>query len=525
VEGDNSIFNAEVGHKEPIKNADLRNYFNHGGVMYFVILKEGIRPIILYKMLLPVDIIEITEGKLEQNEISVMMEIFPLEPQKILGVLSKFIQNRKLQYPLTREDYYKSKSLFQSGNFSSINIHPGLLKTEQNYLQSLTANSQYLYFRVADLPAEFSVGKVHDIVLTEKFDCRISVKGKTYFTEATRSYRNGKLFIEFGNLFSFEIVEPDSSGIGTTEIKYSPLGTIRERLLWDNFLLDLSKNEQFEIEGVQIQVGGVSGKGIKEIEEEIELLNKVNDVLQHFGVNNDIAFSELPAKEANILIELAICFSENRRPVFAKKETLVQRLVFGETRISALSEPRESGWPYKDLFSVSYTVGISNDEYLEPIPISLFLIVNDHEVFLSDNYNEDFVFNDIERTENNDVTLFWKNKFLLMLLSGYDVTSNNRLLDLAHKVAKHLCEVNFSVTSQLNLYQTIRRSRKFTDSEVEVIRVILENSKRKPNSDIPSSIACQLLLENKHQALALLDTLPIEEKEAFLSLPISSFFN
>ena len=74
-------------------------------------------------------------------------------------------------------------------------------------------------------------------MLTEKFDCRISVKGKTYFTEATRSYRNGKLFIEFGNLFSFEIVEPDSSGIGTTEIKYSPLGTIRERLLWDNFLL------------------------------------------------------------------------------------------------------------------------------------------------------------------------------------------------------------------------------------------------------------------------------------------------
>ena len=39
-----------------------------------------------------------------------------------------------------------------------------------------------------------------------------------------------------------------------------------------------------------IQVGGVSGKGIKEIEEEIELLNKVNDVLQHFGVNNDIVF-------------------------------------------------------------------------------------------------------------------------------------------------------------------------------------------------------------------------------------------
>ena len=38
---------------------------------------------------------------------------------------------------------------------------------------------------------------------------------------------------------------------------------------------------------------------------------------------------------------------------------------------------------YKDLFSVSYTVGISNDEYLEPIPISLFLIVNDHEVFLA----------------------------------------------------------------------------------------------------------------------------------------------
>lgn len=525
VKGHNSVFNVEAGHKEPIKYADLRNYLNHGGVMYFVVLNECISPIILYKMLLPVDIIEITEGKSEQNTISVKMEVFPLEPKEILSLLSKFIDNRKPQYPLTREDYYKSKSIFQSGNFSSFNFHPGLVEAEHNYLQILTANPQYLYFRVADLPAEFSIGKVHDIVLTEKFDCRISVKGRVYFTEATRCYRSGKIFINFGNLFSFQLNEPDFTGVGTTELKYKPMGTISERLVWDNFLLDLSKNKQFEIEGMQIQIGGVSAKSIAELEKEIQMLKKVNDVLQYLGVKNDVTFSKLPDNEANILIELAICFSENRRPAFAKKGTLIQRFVFGDTRISVLSDPEETGWPYKDFFSVSCPIAIFSDEYSEPISISPFLIVNDYEMFLCDNYDEAFVLNDIKRVKNNEATLSWKNKFLLMLLSGYDATSKKQLLDLANKVSEHLYEADHSVISQLNLFQTIRRSRKFTDSEIKDIRDILDNSEHEPKSNTTSMIACHLLLENKDQALRLLKNLSLDEREAFLSYPISSFFD
>lgn len=138
-----------------------------------------------------------------------------------------------------------------------------------------------------------------------------------------------------------------------------------------------------------------------------------------------------------------------------------------------------------------------------------------------DNLRLQSVIDDFKRIEPQQCTADQGNLVMLELLKAYDTTQDLDFLEAAKQMFFWLETVQYieEEVMTLNLLQIIRRERVLHHTEKQKLFSIVSKSKA-----LRSRIGALILLDETAEATKLLDNLPKEERDTFISFPIYSFY-
>ena len=141
------------------------------------------------------------------------------------------------------------------------------------------------------------------------------------------------------------------------------------------------------------------------------------------------------------------------------------------------------------------------------------------EVIVGLNIDEKNLFDELKICTKNNETITFINYLMMEFIKAYDLSENNKYLNIASRINKLLRKQRCFYSEELykiNNYQILKRRKKELDKE-EKNRITIMKVK---TEDTSIKIACCLLLEQYDEFTVLFKDLTKEEQELFRSWAI-----
>ncbi|MBR4156522.1 MAG: hypothetical protein IKU01_07470 [Bacteroidales bacterium] len=509
-------FPSETSYSIPVVN--LKNYLKEGGAVFFKVLVKKLNSEIYVSFLTKERIEKLLSGikTQKQKTIALKLEKKPETVDVLLSNLRRiFLQKSRPLIDLSAIQGKKNVTFKFSVKKPTKDVDP---------LAYLASQPVDIMLSIGDLPCEFFVkdgpSRLKFVAVSHS---KISIEGKTYYTEFKKEYDEKELRILVGRSCVISIEEQEENFSVRFSFTFKP-STIDENISELEFLLAVKKYEYICFDSFKIN---------------LDEFEKSNDISDHWrttlkfwqDVKNlflnlqlplDLDFKDLTEREEsdlNILIN-ALLYNQkinanvdgNRFYDFKIRELIIRvaSLKYNDNTIRLFD--------INDLESVY--VDSNNKPRMLPASSSIFEMKE-----LPDNIRFSNLVETYKQFEKkNDEVVLRANLDLLNMLNHYDKKPDEKLLNAAYELSKWLKnkrtnKLPNATAAILNYLQTIKRMNTgFSKYEKRLLNGIV------PKDD-SERFACCLLNDDIKGATKYFRQLPKKVQDEFKQMPIYHFMN
>lgn len=496
--------------------ADLINYQNNGGVLFFVVDIETNK--VFYSELLPIKIGNILQDKTKRpKSISVELDEFPTNPMAIELLIKKFCEHSDKQRA--------SKGRIIDFNEKAIELNGGsCFKGELNLIKEknsiyLSEKSTYLYKQNKDgsiLP--LNIVKIAKITKTQKLDIYIDDKlWKNLSVQSVVTQKNEQPYLLINdNIYIYyneTVKEP---------LKFILRGKISNLKVSGELMYLINQGCEVKLENWGIF------KMCPDVEQKInfngfykELMAVVN-VLEYLGISDIVSYEQLTEDDINVLLWMSERIADPKKSF--KEDTIeaaIELHQFSSFQVVTLFV-KDSSQNIWILNPFGFPFGISKDNKDDSLIYPLFIFLGEEELEFANNLNYDIM---LECITTYTFKIGCSEEiigFILRALLVVDRTKNECLLNVVTCLAKRLYEFEKTIINLINYLQCIRREREVTQEEADSLLNLFEENNDK---SLVFECAIALILKDKYKYHRWYKQLDSKDKKVFDSYPIKYLEN
>lgn len=495
--------------------SDLNNYRFNGGVLFFVVgITETFERKVYYKDLLPYELAEIISRKKEQKTCAITLKEMPIDSNKAARMIRRFIRNSREQFsttPLHPIGLSEYLTKYNEGNVLSFTVDfPDMFET-----------STWLYSSPkAQLHIKEPIGKIRIVEMgVRDSSLEVYVRDKCYFDMATVAKRTHGFVIYLGECIEI-YVEDDKKA----NYKFMHKGTIDDVLNGLHFFLDFMQGGEIKIIsksfGEQFIYNGTtdSEQYITEIQSDIECYTYVKELLLKLNVRKIIHVNDFSMDDLRFLCKMYKYIVKNETQVVTpdmRSEIKVYKVGSLTLAFVFINQGNQGQW--LDFFDYTKFTFLLTDTNEGTFKSSFFLRLQKQHFLKWNNINYFAIEESIRRIPTNDFNCVNTNMLLLEMLSAYDESLNQELLQSVINISRYLQERRNETVYILNYFQAICRQRPLNMDERE--RIIMLRQQENDNATLAGISA---ILGNKEEYELHLSKLSPELRQQFLSYPINN---
>ena len=526
--------------KYSISLTDLKNYQKNGGSIFFVVYFDkdsGEVKQIYYVSLLPFKIRELIKNKqVNKGALSVKLKKFPTNSKDITEIFLNFYNNAQKQIsyadkvtPSVLE--LKNQGVLESISFSYISLdkdNDNIL----NYPKVFDGKELYFYANIkggiAPIPVEYH-SEISNLHISSSDDVIISVNGVVYYNKIIRIITADKIIIKIGT--SVTLIEPNTTDFKDiseekVQVDVKLKGNLNDRIASLEFLLSMFEFERFEMDGHIIHVefpdDELKKLNLSRCSDVLEGYKRALAVLKKLNVEKTLYMDKMNSEDYQKL-NLLIRAIEDGTPIKNESEDwpfAVNLNIANLRLLMSCKKTAEHLYSIDDFFSKQ--VDVSFRENNKFITASQYSMMKEKDFLSVDNLNLQSIINDFKRISPHRMVVENGNMVMLEMLKAYDSSNNEKFL-LAAKSMLEWLESNSDKIDKsiitINKYQILRRGRQLLFAEKYELYKIIEQTQ-----EITYKIGAFILLDEHDEAKSLLDTMPKDAKNEFISYPIFKFF-
>lgn len=508
---DESLLNRK-GITYPVEYKNLRNYFNDGGVCYFVIAisDDGERTAIFYNTLTPIKLQSLLKGtdkkESDQKKSISLNRLKDGDKNELFRVLMQYGHDSSEQG--AKELIRKSISLEDIGKIDSIRATI-FASDGESIVQEVAKGETCLFghLKEADIwiPFAYDTQMQMEFVMWMKRNESFKIDEKIY-------YNDFEIRKNSDQTFSIKLSENLIINTGRSKFDFKPMTELDQVIKDIHFLEAIPFGKAFYADEHKVCE-------YADVCFEDKFQNMLNDFKQlqlavsKFAIKLNKRIDDFTDKDWDAIDELLKIYQGKIRP---KKETawhiwwwqdkvIPFFLAFDSNGEICV----ENGVCFKHL---KMSIGTKNERYVVPAFITF---KRDIWEKLYD-VDENIFLEELEMAEFNKVTEADFTQLFIEILSAYDVVRCEKYYNIAKKISDKLLDVSPTEAYLIiNKLQLIKRKRSLTEDELQELESIEANS-----SDKKVICAVNILLENRRRAEKILNEMASEDKKVFLTYPI-----
>lgn len=499
---------------------DLRNYYNEGGVIFFVceVMENG-NVEVFAKVLLPLDLKLLIDGCGQQKTTTISLNHIK-NSKTLTSVCNHFLKEQRRQ-PVG----HIGKHSFHSGKFDKFTVSRISFTPSED--QSTFVNHE-MYFYGVDGDIEFPIGLVKFDEFGTESTTHIEINGVSipYNYKFSEMSETDEIILEHSFLISYN---RKTESVKFKILKFHTLESYQKILL----LLEKFKKE----ESLSLLDGAITITDLKwnngdyaEIEEEITWLRNMTSVYDKIGIPHHYVSKGTKVNLNDYLQNLSEAFIDGNYDSVIKKYPSDVGMLYinlGEDSILTFYSPNEveklqsvAGESFKNK-----EISLGFDETSKKFSVSPFLLVDPEGLLTVANVTLKLVKDSFQPDSHvyNEFTFQRTNQFCLECLNTYDKTALEDYLFLAETIYDHLLLSEIVVDdyniSSINYYQTLyRKNKKLSEEHLKHIVEIKENPENVEN--IMLKLCCNILLNNELESKHYYNKLDLQQIEDFIAFPI-----
>lgn len=393
-----------------IEVADLNNYLNHNGAIFFVIyVDENGAYKIYYDTLTPLKIRRILKGRESQKTISIHLQSFPENNKKeAVDIFFTFTLDMEMQLPkndITLEDVFKRKV----PGFDTFNISYRGIKYKNDSFEYFLSHPTTVSLKNSYTGIAFPVDTIFLQSIGSKHNEPICIAGIKYYDSfETIRQKDKNLILKFGKSFTYNLQVFDNVIKGN--FHYDIKGNLAERIKDTRFILAYLKHKEFEIgahKGFHLTDEQIKAVDIQYFENNLHLLEKIDELLNKLKITTTLDYDKISAKNEKTFVELintillgATCIPENPDMLYKIQLANISILLVANKIddshykiINYFSDENkiQCAFSYKEK---------SSDEKM--FIISKTFILKENDFCSLDNIDYDMVYKDITESQTSD---------------------------------------------------------------------------------------------------------------------------
>lgn len=496
-----------------LEKKHIQNYFDKGGVLYFVVEYINLEQTkIYYDALLPLDLNKLMKEMKDKQSTYHNFTALPKEKNAMDTICRNFLLNSNKQ---------RSPEVLNI-DLSDINNKGRFVIPSVNQKLSTIFNyPTYIYSKEEHYNLYIPLEKIQIFQLIEKDDLEIGVRGESYYSNITRRIEKKRTTLEFGKGFKMEIQRGIALEDQNINITFSEAGGLKDRIKDCRFMLEISNARSIEIVGHSIELNIDEQKSVNELSKRIKYLEELNQIVKDLNISYDMPMDTLKAVDyknighlRNIILYKNYSEIELTRSSFLKIRIANMDILLAVTKMNG-------EWRVFNAFESEklFRIGASEEKDGPKFEVSPYMLLKIEELFKSANFNLKELENSLLQIDYvMDSARDLVNKFLLDIINYYDdIDKNKEFLKLVENVYSHLMKFDdeYNGIRFLNMMQITKRQRDFKNDELEII------FERKANEKDPfMNCGYSALLGNKTEFDFYFSRLSKEEQEEFKSYPI-----
>lgn len=492
--------------------ADLKNYKNNGGVIFFVIDIETEK--VFYAELLPTKIGHILQSKLKkesQKTINIKIEEFPKSPFVIENLVNQFCKDSDKQRAskgkiISLQDEIvklNGDSCFQ-GELKLIQEKNAIYLSDKfTYLYKLNEDGTTLPLNIVKIEKAKNLQDLEVFIDNEVWR-KLSV-------ECVLTQRNEQPYLLINNnIYIYYNKGAENS------LEFTLNGTLAD-LKISSELMDAI------IHGHKIKIGDwcefrmcPSESQKKDFDALHQKLIAIIKVLEYFGADKIISRDQLTEEDIKILLWMSERIADFEK--ISKEEITVVNFEFYQFNsfqaiILIVKDSKQDIWILNP-FNFSMCISKSNND---SIIYPFFIFLDEKELEFAINVDYGKMLTEVNAFEfkadcSDEIT-----SFILRALLVIDRTNNMELLTVITRLAERLYDYDSNITNLINYLQCIRRKRDVTQEEAENLLNLFDSN---GGNNLIYQCAISLILKNKYNYYKSYKQLNDEERDKFNSYPI-----
>lgn len=507
---------------------DLANYLRDGGILFFVVHVGNQTKPSYWAKLTPLKLrhyLKELEGS-NNKGISIELNLMPQDLEQCEAETIEFYHHCQLQKapPVSAEQIAKPGGHFRIIGVRHGDMHPIIaLSKGFHYLYSCDEKDNIMNV-VGD--SEFS------FELSRELDDRIVVGDKEFLVPVKMVVSDGVARLEVADFLKIDLVAP--AGM-EKRLAYSIDANrgVRQRSLALEVLLAMAGSEQFFMPRLHASVScnavQISEEKKAAIQCDLENTLRVVRLLDKLHITTDLVLNSLSKKDMAELNTLYQAIMENKlvNPELSGNDIWLKNVNIGKLIILIWLVKSGEGYHVMDFFSAyEKDITASVSETGERYAISRFSILEVKDFMYVSNIDWELIPSDYMNMRVDVPAVSQRiNQDHLNLLTAYDKTGRNEILDAAFRLSNWLMEsgkgTEESRVYRINNLQTIKRMRQLTEEELQEIICYSEDSA----ATTELKYCCDLLLDDQRRAKIHFASLPEDQQAFYKSLPISHFKN
>lgn len=496
----------------PVEYKNLRNYFNNGGVCYFVIVisDDGERTTIFYNALTPIKLQSLLKGtekkESDQKKSIPMNQLKNNDKNELYRVLMQFGHDSGEQG--ARELVRKAILLKDMGKIDSVRATT-FVPDKENIFKKMTSGEICWYGHLADadiwLPFDYDTQMQMEITTSVKLNVPFKIDSKIFYDSFEIRKNVDKSFL-------IKLSENLSISIGKSKFNFR-LGSDLDNIIKDiQFLEAVPYGKTFYVGEHKICQYADLQLGDK-IQQVINELKQLQLAVIEFDIKLNKDFNDFTDENWKALNELLNIYRGEIKP----KNKFSWHMWWWQGKVVPFFlayAPNgelciENGTNFKH-FSIS--VGTEEQKHIVP---SFITFKRDIWEKLYD-VDEEVLLEELNKGEFDKNTAVDFTQLFIEILAVYDAIKNEKYYNLAKVISDKLLAVDSEANYiKINRLQLIKRKRSLSEDELQELENI------ESNTDIKEEIcAVNILLDNKRKARKELDGMSDENRKVFMTFPI-----
>lgn len=523
----NDLSKEEISYSMSV--VDLNNYLDDGGAILFVVYigNGGLCKKIYYIELPPIKLrVELSTAKGQKTK-TLKLKEFPTDSSKKASIFLNCYENCRRQASFSSVSLLTLDELQEQDVLEGITVPISTIGTEDPKL-ALLSSEVYVYANIKGSPIPQPLEMVPINMHTKETEpANISIGDKQFYSSLSRIKNVKQTKCIFGESFSITFTGSDMP----CKINYKNSNNIRVIAKDLDFIITYIEEGYFSLNGHQMKFdydnANLSNFDIEKQKKNLQSAKDIVRLLDMLGCEKDININGL-SKSDWIYLDRLIRGLIYKEPIILNPENYspVQVFNIGKLRFAICLTPdkKESNAFYlSDFFKTEMSACIELESG-KTVSISQYFILKKNDLNSLDNIRFDVLLPSFQKAQRNCESINRANWFFLELLSAYNESKNQNLLETAKEFSAWLCdfseeELPYAV-KELNRLQVIKRMRDFNIEEVREVYSIIEDT---TSTDLIRAGA-YLLLDQQTLAEIHFERLDDALKEEFKKYPIYHFW-